>query len=293
MSAVIKATAVSADPVVRSSVEHAAIAAAECLHRVGVNHDQVDILINTGVYRDANMVEPAMAAIIQKEVGMSLDYASGPTARPGFSFDLMNGACGLLNAVQIAQASFATGTAEHVLVVSGDVHPSTKDVEGFPYATLGAAMLLARAVDRESGFGPVRTASAPGAAGVRGYLDTAVMGTSGREQITVEQDEDYVPRLVELAAGLVADCAREEDVDLAEATLVCSRPSHDFGTLLADRVGVAKAAVVTADGVAGDPHSSALTLAYQQLDHADCAPLLFLAAGAGLSAACSVYRSLK
>lgn len=289
----IRATAVSADPTVRSSVEHAAVAAAECLRRAGVNHDQVDILINTGVYRDANMVEPAMAAIIQKEVGMNLDYVACPTDRPGFSFDLMNGACGLLNAVQVAEASFATGGAEHVLVVSGDIHPSTKDVEGFPYATLGAAMLLARTVDPESGFGPVRTAFAPGAVGVRGYLDIATMGTTGREQVTVERDEDYIPRLVELAAGLVTDCAREEGVDLARTTLVCSRPSPDFGALLADRIGVASAAVVTAGGVAGDPHSSALTLAYQHMDNVDRDTLIFLAAGAGLSAACSVYRSPK
>ncbi len=51
---------------------------------------------------------------------------------------------------------------------------------------------------------------------------------------------------------------------------------------------------MTVAGVDGDPHSSALILGYHQAvtaglpDHYD--QMLFAAAGAGLSAVCSVYR---
>ncbi|WP_052745673.1 beta-ketoacyl-[acyl-carrier-protein] synthase family protein [Allosalinactinospora lopnorensis] len=153
MGTIISATAVSTDPAVHSSIEHASLAAGDCLDRAGITADQVDLMVNTGVYRDANMSEPAMAAMIQKNVGVNLDYLQNPTAKPAFSFDLMNGACGVLNAVQVGAGFVESGSAEYVLVVSGDAHPSNDPAEarrtGFPYATMGAAMLLGRTWTKE------------------------------------------------------------------------------------------------------------------------------------------------
>ncbi len=159
MGTAIRATAVSTDPAVRSSIAHASAAAQECLERAGVTPAQVDLLINVGVFRDSNMAEPAMSALIQKEVGMNLDFVRDPSPKAGFSFDLMNGACGALNAVQVAGAFLETGSAEYVLVVSGDAHPSTAGTPHpagaeFPYATVGAAMLLERGLGPRHGIRP-------------------------------------------------------------------------------------------------------------------------------------------
>ena len=88
MGTAIASTAVSTDPAIHSSIAHASTAATECLRRAGVRPEQVDLLINAGVYRDSNMAEPAMAALIQKNVGVNLDYVEDPN--PCFSFDLMN-----------------------------------------------------------------------------------------------------------------------------------------------------------------------------------------------------------
>jgi 3-oxoacyl-[acyl-carrier-protein] synthase-3 len=49
-----------------SSVGQAAEAARAALDAAGCPHEQVDALINVGVYRDANLVEPAVAALIQQ-----------------------------------------------------------------------------------------------------------------------------------------------------------------------------------------------------------------------------------
>jgi 3-oxoacyl-[acyl-carrier-protein] synthase-3 len=300
MGTVIKATAVSTDPAIQSSIEHTSLAAAECISRAGITADQVDLLINTGIYRDANMSEPAMAAMIQKNIGVNLDYVRYPTPRPAFSFDLMNGACGVLNAVQVGSAFLESGSTEYVLVLSGDTHPSNDPAEvsraGFPYATLGAAMLLERSWDEDAGFGEVHTTMEydGASAGAEGYTETNRMGREGRRVITVRQDEDYAHRCADLAADSARACAEAEGIDLRETLLVTSQPTPAFGAEVAARLELDAQSAVTVTGVTGDPHTSAVTLAYHQAaaEGRDRAyrQLLFVAAGAGLSSACAVYR---
>jgi 3-oxoacyl-[acyl-carrier-protein] synthase-3 len=298
MGAVITSTAVSTAREVRSSIAHASTAANECLRRVGVRPEQVDLLINTGVYRDENMAEPAMAALVQKEVGMNLDYVRDPTPHAGFSFDLMNGACGVLNAVQVAGAFLAAGSAEHVLVVSSDAHPSNsaQPEPGFPYATVGAAMLLERAVDGASGFGRVHTARSDDTSvdATAGYIDMPNVGVRGRQSITVRRDADQRRGLVGFAVAQARHHAAAEGIDLARTLLVASQPTPAFAADVARLLGIGADAVVTVDGVDGDPHSSALTLAYHGAvasgQTARYPQVLFLAVGAGATLACSFYR---
>src|SRR5215472_704989 len=59
----------------------------------------VDMLINVGIYREDSMGEPALAALIQEDIGANLGQP--PTGGSGtFSFDLLNGACGVITALQ-------------------------------------------------------------------------------------------------------------------------------------------------------------------------------------------------
>ena len=54
----------------RHSALHLAVASARtCLQRAGRDPDDVDLLINAGIYRDRNLAEPALAALIQEDVG--------------------------------------------------------------------------------------------------------------------------------------------------------------------------------------------------------------------------------
>ena len=62
MGVIIQAVAVSQDSAVRGSIAHAARAGRDCVSRAGVALQDIGMLINTGVYRDDNLVEPAMAA---------------------------------------------------------------------------------------------------------------------------------------------------------------------------------------------------------------------------------------
>ncbi|WP_067857355.1 hypothetical protein [Nocardia shimofusensis] len=295
MSVRITSTAISRGGETIGIVAHSGRAARLCLERAGVRPDQVGVLINTGVFRDSNTLEPAVAALIQKEAGIGLEYAVDDPRT--FAFDLMNGATGVLEAVRVATSILETGSTEYVLIVSGDTHPSltrpTATAE-FPYATCGAAMLLGR-TEEPAGFGTVRSVAGAGTPAVEGYVDTAAMGTTGRGAMTIVREDDFAERLlavaVEAAAGVLAESEAGETGDLA---LLTSTPTTDFGVRLADALGIDRTHVRAPDLTDGDPHTAALTAAFDRAVADDTLTgyrrVLFVAAGAGPSAAAVLYR---
>ncbi|WP_330254726.1 hypothetical protein OG874_09390 [Nocardia sp. NBC_00565] len=291
----ITATGTSRAKDTHSIVEHSGRAALQSLQRAGVRPDQVGVFINAGVFRDSNTVEPAVSALIQKAAGIGLEY--GRDDPRTFSFDLMNGAVGVLNAVQVAASILETGSAEHVLIVSGDTHPSlTRSAadDEFPYATSGAALLLER-TDEPVGFGRVHVANGAGAPGVESYVDTATMGTVGRGLMTVVQEPGFEDTLHTVAAETArAALADAGHTDLASTVLIASTPSAQFPVRLAETLGIAADSVRTADLSEGDPHTAVLPLAYDRAVAEDSfaahTHVLFVAAGAGPSAAAALYR---
>ncbi|KPI33618.1 3-Oxoacyl-(acyl-carrier-protein (ACP)) synthase III [Actinobacteria bacterium OV450] len=281
-----------------SAVDLAGRAARACLARAGVPASSVGVLVNVGVYREHNTFEPAMAALVQKEIGINLDYIADPEPAAGFSFDLMNGACGVLNAVQVGQALLETGSTDRLLITAADVHPAgdaDRDA-GYPYADLAGAFLLERSAEPGAGFGPVRHYTADRPTDVEGYLDTGTMGTRGRTTITVRREPGHRARLTELAARAVTEYAEEFGLDL-DRTLVIGPSARTAastagtgaraGTWAEDGPGVRA-------GAGGEPHTAAPVLGYlRAMDGArrdDYDRFLFVSAGAGPSAACAAYR---
>ncbi|MCB5182832.1 hypothetical protein [Streptomyces antimicrobicus] len=294
-----------------STVDLAARAARDCLARAQLSPSAVGILVNVGVYRESNTFEPALAALVQKRIGINLDYIADPEPAAGFSFDLMNGACGVLNAVQAGQALLETGSTERLLITAADVHPGgdARRDPHYPYADLAGALLLERSPDPDAGFGPVRHYSGNGPSDTHGYLDTATMGREGRTTVTVRRSPGHAARRAELAATAVADYAARYGLDLertcvigpqAGADVVTGAPVPGAGPDRAAAAGTdAGAAAGTDAGAAaaadaGEPHTAAPVLGYLR---ALAAPqprrhdqLLFVTAGAGPTAACVSYR---
>lgn len=259
-----------------SVVDLAGRAARGCLARARVSPSSIGVLVNVGVYREHNTFEPAMAALVQKEIGINLDYITDPEPAAGFSFDLMNGACGVLNAVQVGQALLATGSTERLLITAADVHPggdADRDT-GYPYADLAGAFLLERSADPDTGFGPVRHYTADRPTDVEGYLDAGTMGTQGRTTITVRREPGHRARLSELAERAVTEYAGEFGIDLDRTLVIGPSPA-------------------TA-GAGGEAHTAAPVLGYLRamdgVRRDDYDQFLFVSVGAGPSAACAVYR---
>jgi len=290
MGILIESTALSTEPDLRSSIAHAGQAGRECLKAAGRSPQDVGLLINAGVFRDDNMAEPGMATIIQKEVGINLDYCAGRI--PATSFDLINSACGVLNAVQVASAFLTTKSVGRVLVVASDAHPSNEEVSDFPFLTMGAAMLLYESEEPHRGFGPIRTALADQEApGIRAWVPRA---KAAHHKLGLEIQPDYGERALAHAAALGRSFVAAEEVDLRRTLLVTSHPTPQFSGQLAEAIGVDAENVVAWSGSAKAPHSPALIWGYHMarqhgiLDR--YGSLLFVGVGSGLSAACALYR---
>jgi 3-oxoacyl-[acyl-carrier-protein] synthase-3 len=268
-----------------SSIERLSRAGRQCLNKFG-NH-QVRTLINIGVYRDSNVVEPAIAALVQKKLGLGLRYTSG--IEPVLSFDLLNGPCGFLSAVETASA-LLSGEEGRCLVVAGDGHPAGTADRDFPYAQIGAAALLGY-TSGTGGFSRVHTASNGAKPALHGYVDLATMGTQGRETIhfAVEGlDED---ELVNLTITQARECLANEQVSSKDVSLVTTSPFPGFAPRIAEELAIVEIHAAPA-GIGADPHTAASIVAYSLAAESTRpdADLLFVAAGAGPIVATCLYR---
>ncbi|MFC4125379.1 hypothetical protein [Nocardia rhizosphaerae] len=268
-----------------SSVSQAAAAALAALSDAGCAPERVDALINVGVYRDANLVEPAVAALIQQAAGIGLEYRPGDV--PCLSFDLMNGACGLVNAVGVASSLLADLPAGNVVVVSGDAHPSGRADAEFAFEPVGAALVLENRA-AAAGFGGVHVSAGDTPPDPQGYVTLSAMGATGRSALTIELDT-RTSELVEHAAAAAREALAADGLDVEQVVLVCGKPTPEFAELLAAELGVG---TVVTDDFAGDAHTSALTAAYVAARAAGLIdrPLLFVAADGGPTAAAVTYR---
>lgn len=296
LGVVIRATAVHTEPNPIETAACSARAAERCLASAGISATDIDLIINTGVYREQNLAEPALAAFVQKEIGANVDPILNSQGNRTLSFDLLNGPVGLLNAIQVAGAMLANGGRRNILVVSNDVHPSVKTDADFPFSQVGAAVLLGRADEPETGFQRLAfKTTARTDSGFRGFISlTDDCGSAARGFVKIQVEDDYIDRLRKFAVRAAREYLREHTDDGAEIThLLCSRPTASFGVEVAEELSLSPD-VVLRDGVEGDPHSSCLAAAYHAgQENGLFKPgdaILFIGAGAGLSCGCGLYR---
>src|SRR6516164_7444108 len=143
----------------RHSALHLAVTAAkDCLQRAGCDPDELDLVVNAGIYRDRNLGEPALAALIQDDIGANPEDPHAG-AHGTFSFDIMNGSCGVLTALQIVDGFLRSHSIDCALIVASDANPGHGMSERFPFSPSGAA-LLCTWTDDDHGFGRSYWASA-------------------------------------------------------------------------------------------------------------------------------------
>jgi len=293
MSTAIASAAVCTDADTGSYFELAARAGRTCLERAGVSPDRVGLMVNTGVFRDSNISEPAVAALIQKRLGVGLEYSTGRI--PALSFDLMNGATGFVHALMVTQTFLCPGEFEYALIVAGDTHPSTeRDVEGFPYSTGGAALLVHYSPGA-GGFGRLHTTEESGPVEPTAWADLGVAGSGGRSALSV-----HIGRGDPLASAerVVRACVTEEglspgDFATGQALLLSPAPLPGFREQLAYRLGMPSAAIAGLVPAIGDPYTAAPIHAYLGASAAgllDTARSIVFLAADDSSAACLAYR---
>ena len=79
--------------------------------------------------------------LIQEDIGANPDQQPG-AGHGTFSFDVSNGACGLLTGIHLLDGLLASGTANLGMVVASDIDPQPGASEGFDFPAAGGAFLL-------------------------------------------------------------------------------------------------------------------------------------------------------
>ena len=277
------------------------VAARHCFALAGRSPADIDMLINVGMYREDNMGEPALAALIQRDIagGGSRPAADGSGT---FSFDLLNGACAPINAIQIESGLLSSGVIRLGAVVSSDVQPDLAARGKASLTPAGGALLLSWRADL-AGFTDFGAETFPE------YEDLFASGLVWRERRGIRVPAQGAGRnrmVITVRPGYharLADCAEEatrrflrrvglgiEDIDL----FVPAPAAPDFLDPLRVRLGIPGDRVAfTPEDLAGT-YTTGLIAALQaavksgRMDEART--VLLLTAGPGVTVAFALYR---
>jgi 3-oxoacyl-[acyl-carrier-protein] synthase-3 len=293
------ATAHRRGPLGRSALHLIDVAASTCLERARRRPDELDLLINAGLYKDRNAAEPALASIIQCNIGANRGNPPQIGRHGTFSFDVLNGGCGVITAAQLVDGFVACGSARFGLIVAGDADPSPRTSRGFPFSPSGAAMLIAH-VPGDTGFQQFAIRTFPEHA-PQLEIDlrwSPAAGLTGRGRNVIEVHEapgftaSCVDRASEVARELVASAGLAVgDIDLVIASLY----PPGFGRFVARQLGIPLDRVPRVPSELAAAHTAgpiaALETALASNQFACARHTLFITAGAGITIGAAVYRA--
>jgi 3-oxoacyl-[acyl-carrier-protein] synthase-3 len=274
----------------RHSALRIAVAATQaCLDAAGYRPNDLDLLINAGIYRDHNLGEPALAALIQEDIGANPEDPH-PGVHGTFSYDVSNGVCGPLTALQIADGFLSSGAINRALVVASDADPGHRlSEERFPFAGAGGAFLCDW-TDDDFGFGPFSWANAHD--GGESFRAT-VTYHDGRNRLRFEAGDAADELSATLAPKVAQECLDRASTNVDAVDLVLAAPARaTFTHRLASRLGIPVERIAAArdDRI----HTAALIAAFHDADVAarlqPGTTILFVSADAGVTAGAALYR---
>lgn len=274
----------------RRSALHLAVAAATtCLQRAGRDPDELDLVVNAGIYRDRNLGEPALAALIQDDIGAHPEEPHAG-AHGTFSFDVANGTCGVLTALQVIDGFLRTRSVNRALVVASDADPGHGLSEHFPFSAAGSALLCAW-TDDDYGLGGVSWTNTNDSAEAVESFSATVGFQDMRNILRFSRSPAVDEHFAGAAAQAARMCLDAHGVSLAGIdVIVAAPPRHGYRDMLGEQLGVPTEKITVADDQL--MYTAALAAAYQraagQLQTG--ARILLVCAGAGVTAGAALYR---
>ena len=274
-----------------SSIALAADAGRRVLAAAG-DPERIDLLINVGIYRDQNIMEPALAPLIQSRI-KALDR------KDLFSFDLANGDCGLLDAFRVVDSLMRAGSVRRALVLASDVDPNPGRSVGLAVGAAGVGVVLAAGEGR-AGFGSFHAETFSKHAHLYEsrveWLGPARsrLGRSPGQAIRRRTDDAYAERCAESAAlaaarFLEAQGLAPEDLDLVVAPeLPPDLPRH-----LTELLGVPETQLASDPDSAGTCSAAsglALEAAFASGRLAAARRALLVSVGAGITVSLALYE---
>jgi 3-oxoacyl-[acyl-carrier-protein] synthase-3 len=284
----------------RGALELARDAATVCFERSGCAPDDIDLLINAGIYRDQQLCEPALAALIQEDIGSGLG-AMPLAGRGTFSFDVSNGGVGPLTGIHLIDGLLASKSVDRGMLVASDSDPFPGPSTGYAFPAAGGALLLSRS-DDGSGFSDFSfqtfaefETSFVSELGWKEGGSSLPAGRTGRNELVVQEQQAYALAALDCAERASQDFLKGLGMRAGQIDLVVtSQVPADFSTDFAARLGVgAEKEASVAPEFAG-AHTAgplaALDAAVRSGQFAAAKNTLFVLVGAGIAVGVALYR---
>jgi len=270
-----------------------------CLTRGHHRSPELELVINVGMYKDHGLAEPALASMIQEDIGANLGHPPHSGAHGTFSFDVLNGGVGLVTAAHLCDAFVGSGLAKLAMIVAGDADPSPRTSRGYPFAPAGGAVLLAHD-EHGAGFQRFVFRTYPEHAGMfvaRTRWDPrAGLARRGRNVLEFYEAPAFAAQCSDLGREVVSALLAEIDLPpSAIDLLIASAYPRTFAREVARGLGIAAdrlpripaslARAHTAGPIAG------LEAAIQSGQFARAKHIVFVTAGAGITIGAAYYRN--
>lgn len=262
-------------------------AARRSLQLAGRRPGEVELLVNCGLFRDRNIGEPALAPMIQEDLGANPEDPH-PGGHGTFSFDVANSACGVLTALEISERFLRAGTVGTALVVASDADPGHGLAPGFPFEAAGGAVLCTWR-EQAPGLGPVHWRHVD--AGDDDLVATVGDSEAGNV-LVVREGAAYADIAAETAveaalAALDDACVKASDVD----AVVGGLDRLVYRRRFSEATGIDEGRILTAGA---RQHTVALLSALERASRVGAlksgGTVLLTSAGAGVTAGAAIYR---
>lgn len=289
MGTIIKSTAFYKPLMRKGIVNMTAHAAKRCFNNAGFGPENLDLLINTAVYSENHLCEPALSALILNKIFRTRKIrASLAQNRRLFSFDLHNGGGGALNAIQVMDGFLQTGQIEAGMVVAGDAKPNRGRTENYRYVN-GAAAILLVSDRKKKGFVNFRFDTYPDF-----ETDTKSMidWEAGRFRFFNYQNDDYLKHCLECAGKSIQKFLKECHLKPEELDLVLTSQTPDgFGWALQKMLFPGRKLIF--EELRGEIYSAGLFYAMNKAlkngKLKNARNILMVTVGAGISVSLSLY----
>jgi 3-oxoacyl-[acyl-carrier-protein] synthase III len=264
----------------------------QCLKNSGIDVEHIGMLVNTSIYSENHLGEPALASLIQKKIQFYpfrkklLKNCSDKM----FSFDLHSGGGGIIAAIQLLDGFLQTGEIQNGLVVAGDVKPTSGSVANFKYLP-GAATIMLSSEPGNKGFESFRTYTFPD---FISDLESSINWDSGKFKFSVQQKKVFLNNCVSCAMTSIHQFFEEKQLAWEQVDLVMT--SHcptGFNGLLKKETGIKNKMVE----ISGNKnfYSAGLLFSLNKVFYtrqfSTAKNILFVTVGAGITVSLSLYKN--
>ncbi|MEZ5042780.1 MAG: 3-oxoacyl-[acyl-carrier-protein] synthase III C-terminal domain-containing protein [Saprospiraceae bacterium] len=260
-----------------------------CLDQSGMSGDDIDLLLFAGVYRDEFICEPAIAALLAGDIKMRSDNYKNATN--SFALDVMNGALGFLNAIDVASNMINSGKATNVMVLTAEIE---NNKETIPDVLIGleetaSGMILRKAAANEKGFSDIFFEKFPD------FIDKIDISSTWEKGITVidpfideQMEEIFVACIVETInkAANIKGLLKDNKI----TKIIPQQISASFILKLSKAMGLPKDLFVDARMSDKDLFTSSIAYGMDQMEGKPGDIALIIGVGSGVQVGCALYH---